>query len=56
MITQKQFSFGGNIRETKDFKNVVHLSLLEFPDHKLVLEDIPPIEPHSFEPFNQDPQ
>ena len=37
---------GGDLRKSKDFKNVAHLPILDFPDHKLVLEAIPPMELH----------
>ena len=37
---------GGDLRKSKDFKNVVHLPILDFPDDKLVLEAIPPKELH----------
>ena len=36
----------GDLRKSKDFKNVVHLPILDFPDDKLVLEAIPPMELH----------
>ena len=37
---------GVDLRKSKDFKNVVHLPILDFPDDKLVLEAIPPMEFH----------
>ena len=36
----------GDLRKSKDFKNVVHLPILDFPDEKLVLQPIPPMELH----------
>ena len=47
---RKQFAefmkSGGDIRKSRDFKNVVHLPLLNFHDDMLVLEAIPPMELH----------
>ena len=47
---RKQFAefmkSGGDIRKSRDFKNVVHLPLLDFHDDMLVLEAIPPMELH----------
>ena len=37
---------GGDLRKSKDFKKVVHLPILDFPDDKLVLEAIPHMELH----------
>ena len=36
----------GCIRRSKDFKNIIHPSLLDFPDEKLVLDALPSIELH----------
>ena len=36
----------GDIRKSKEFKNVICVPLLQFPDHKLVLEAISPMELH----------
>lgn len=37
---------GGDSRKSKEFKNVIHVPLIEFQDDKFVLEAIPPMELH----------
>ena len=37
---------GGDIRRSKDFKNVIHPPLLDFPGDKLVLDALPLMELH----------
>ncbi|XP_065641664.1 uncharacterized protein LOC105847267 isoform X1 [Hydra vulgaris] len=48
-IRRQHFEFinaGGDTRKSKEFKNIIHVPLVNFPDHKLVLEAIPPMELH----------